>query len=214
MAVTAQNIVTEVQFDFPDRSDTELLADLQDVYDELSFDFKLNPGTQSVSTITAGTAGYALSAGTTRVYQARYHTSSTSYTVLDMVHVDWLDAYQSQWRGASDGTPRYCYVELGTIYLHPAPDTSTSGGYPTLDVDTTTNATLVLATALPAGLASYKVFSEGVKALSALRTSDGRYPEYKARYEAEKDRLARQTHRFGVHFHPTLSVETSSTGRV
>lgn len=211
MGMTVQQLIDRVQIDFPDQSEAECLSDLQSVYDELSFDYKLSPSTAEIS-LTAGTGEYALPAGVTRVFEARYVSSASSATVLVQAHTDWLDNNYPGWRSHDSGTPRYCYAEAGNIGLYPKPSETTSGSYPKVHADVTTRIDLGLSDDLPS-LADYGAFVDGVKAAICARTNDSRYPVYKDRHESGVRRLSIQVQRFNARYSQPLWSGDRTGGR-
>lgn len=207
MAVV-QDIVDKVRLDFPDRSETEVLSDLQDVYDNLAFEDRISTGTTSWTT-TADDSTYALSASTARVHQVRYFEAAGDYSVLTPTHVDELDSRTPYWRNDESGTPEKFYIDGGTLVVHPAPVSTASGGYPKIEADVSLTATLELSTVLPV-LVSYNVFTAGAKMLAALRTNDGRYEEYKSQFHEERNRLNRQVTVKAADFRPWIKVSGGS----
>lgn len=197
--MTADDIIDLAQRDFSDRSDAECLSDLQAIHDELCHDFKLKPSTSTIN-LTASTASYTLVAA--RVFDVRYRRSASEYKQLIPTHRDELDITDSQWRSRADSEPEYFFMEADKIYLVPAPDTTTSSGYPIVEADIASTETLSGATVLPAGLSSYRVYVEGLKARLALRVEDPRYGEYHRMYMEERKRLASQLHTKAQRFSP------------
>lgn len=189
--MTAQEVIDLAKLDFPDETDTKALADLQVIHDELCFDFKVYPSTQSLTSLVAGTNNYALTAGTKRVYNARYLANSSSSKPLEPTHRDHMDVLDPNWEARANGTPREYWVEAGKVYLHPTPDTSSSGGYPKVELVTTLGQTLVVGTTLPS-VPNYQAWVEGVKWRIALRKNDPRMEIYRGLYMMERTRLADQ----------------------
>lgn len=192
--MTAADIIDRVQFDFPNASDTELLADLQVIHDELCFDFKLKKSTVTNTSLVAGTRAYALASGTARVYQARYVRSAADgdFRVLQETAEDELDQIQSNWRGLSDGEPSQFFADTGQINLVPAPDTTTSSSYPQLQYEISSYETLIASTDMPTGISSYEVWVDGVKARFALRYKDDRFQIFAQMYAMGRARLGTQ----------------------
>lgn len=202
--MTATQAIAEAQRDFPDRSTTECLADLQAVHDELTFDFRIAPSSTTIN-VTSGTAGYALASGTSRIYSVRYTRSATKgdYKTLRPTHKDELDQVYERWRSRDNAEPEMYYIEGGSIYLVPAPNATTSGSYPRLDLDVSSTATLSGGTNLPT-LPSSRVYIEGLKARLALRTEDSRYGEYARMYAIERKRLGTILNNQAAYFSPRM----------
>lgn len=190
---TAQDVINEAKREFDGRSDEECLADLQAVHNELCWDFKLIPSEDTIN-LTAGTSSYSMPADCARVYELRYRTSSTrsNFTRLIATEREELDELHNHWRGTNNGKPQYYYILGGLLYLYPTPDTSTSAGYPILEIDYSAITTLASGTDLPSSLFTYRAYVEGLKSRLALREEDERYGEYMRMYTMERKRLAEQ----------------------
>lgn len=213
--MTDAQAINLIQADFDNASNAEVLSDLQAIHDDLCRVMRLKPSTQTLSSIVAGTPGYALSAGWARVFGVRYFSSATDYTKLKATDKDELDSFRYNWRLES-GTPDSYYIESGNIYLVPSPDTSSSGGYPKVEVDISSTETLSgSGTNLPSGVSSYRAWIEGAKWLIALRYQDPRTSYYEKRYEDERKKLFQQVQQASAEFKPRfIPVGQSSSYRV
>lgn len=206
---TAQAIIDEAKLDFPDETDTRALSDLQSVDDYICFRFPVIRSRQDV-TLTADTREYSLPSNTVRVLACRYVTSATASDKLQARHLDWFDAYDYNWRDQSSGTPMDYYVDTANnnIGLHPAPDTTTSGGYPKLTLDVSQRrGTLVVGTDFGSNLPSYQAWVEGLRHRMALRTSDERLGYYERMFNHELAQLDLML-RGSAEFQPTARMDT------
>lgn len=190
--MTAQQAIDAARRDFPDRSDTEALADLNIIHARLCFENRLIPATETVN-LVSGTESYALPSNVVRVYGARYRTSATEYTALGAVSRDYLNTAESDWASLTDGEPERFFVEAGYVYLVPAPGTTTSGGYPVLELETGKTSTLSSGTSLPT-LPSYDVYITGLQLVFATRLQDPRIGYYKSLHEDAVRRLGNIVH--------------------
>jgi len=206
---TAQQVIDKCQLDFPSRSDTECLDDLQELHNEICFKLKLAPATQTLSSLVAGTASYALASGTARVYEVRYYTSATSYHKLNATHIDELSTTRFNWRTES-GTPDSFALQAGNIILVPNPSTSSVANYPQVQVDHTLVTTLSIGDSLPTGLISYKAWIDGLKMKSAARLEDPRLGYYKTEHERGIKLIYDQLYRMAAEFTPRINPPGSN----
>ena len=75
---------------------------------------------RATSTVTSGTAAYALPVDILKLHSVRYDGAKLSVKTLQ----EFEDLVSGT--DTSNGTPQYCYVWAGFINLYPAPDNSTS----------------------------------------------------------------------------------------
>lgn len=212
---TAADILTQVAYTFPNVEETEALAYLQEVHDELCFDFKLDKSTVTNTSLVADTRAYAYPAGTARIYQVRYVRSATEgdFRVLVETSEDELDGRQANWRGLSSGEPTQFFADTGQINLVPAPDTSTSGSYPQLSYEISSYETLSTGTNMPTGLTSYQAWVEGVKVKIAVSYKDDRLGIFDQLYSAARKRLGTQVNNLPARYQPVFRPAFSGGSR-
>lgn len=172
---------------------------------EIRFRVSVTDEAESVS-LTAGTREYAMNEDTLRVWSARYQKSATvgDYDVLDPVSVNQLEADDPNFLKRANAPPKRFYVTENSVSgmvlgLGPAPDTTTSGGYPVVicrvsrsgDV---ANWTAAQSAAMPTGLVSYEAWAVGLCKLWARDFDPERYAFFAQAFEAELARLGDQRH--------------------
>lgn len=115
--------------------------------------------------ITTGTAEYAFATEPARVWSVRYIKSAAQDDNYRLVQTDItkLDIQHGNWRGAQNGEPQMFYLgstSTGALRLGvtPAPDVTTSGGYPILRAYCTRFAAIVAGGNLPANIRSSDVY--------------------------------------------------------
>jgi len=212
---TVADVIGVIQLDFPNASDTEILSCLQQVHNEICFDYKLKPALGTITTLAVGTREYALPASTARVDQVRYRNSATreDFTVLQPTHIDELDTLDVRWRARANGKPQQFYIQAGNIGLVPPPDTATSGSYPQIELDVSQYEILTAGTTLPTSVVSHQAWVEGAKARIALRYEDQRYAVYQRAFEMERKRLAHQLNSFSRQFKVQFLPNSTMGGR-
>lgn len=200
----ASEVIAKAKRDFPEETDARALDDLQTIHDELCFDFKVIPATQTITTLAAGTREYSLDSVYSAVFAVRYHRSATDFDVLMETHVDELDNLNPYWKQAANETPTHYYIQAGKIGLYPPPPTATSGSYPSLQVDMSQRQTLASGTTMGGSLQSYEAWVAGLKYRFALRTGDSRLPIYQKMYHDAKSRLGTMVRSTAAHFNTNL----------
>jgi len=152
MAVTVTNLYTAAQTHFPDIPQAVFLSLLNDVHQEIIENVRLTPDVAVTVNLTAGQQEYALPDTVLRIWEAAYMSEAGDYQKLEQTNVDWLDYNAPTWRNYPPSTPYRVYDRGGNIGFVPAPDTSTSGGYPivTLYCYQTSDTPLGIEDSLPA----------------------------------------------------------------
>jgi len=154
--------------------DTEKLRHLQRVHSRILRSVPLEPSVVTFSSLVADTKEYATGDTYLRVWSVRYVMSATSgdSKVLKPISVDELDYDHANWRAADSGEPTYWYWRAGSIGLHPTPDTSTSGGYPLLSMEVSTDETITGATVLPGHVRNFDAWIFGALENIAISRRD------------------------------------------
>jgi len=152
MAITVQAIYTAVQTHFSDIPEATFLSLLNDVHQEIIENIRLTPDVAVTVELTAGQQEYALPDTVLRIWEAAYMAQAGDYQRLKQTNVDRLDDGSPTWRNYSPSTPSRVYDRGGNLGLVPAPDTTTSGGYPivTLYCSQTSDTPLGIDDSLPA----------------------------------------------------------------
>lgn len=134
MALTVTQIFAEVKGHFPMVEQIEFLNIFNVVNNELVDAFRLVPDTMIQISLTSGTQEYALPTDVYRVWNGNYQTASDTYQPLTQTSVDRLDEQDNTWRWEDPSTPSFYYERGGNVGFYPNPDTSTSVGYPIVNL--------------------------------------------------------------------------------
>lgn len=148
--MTVQTFIDDIQRTYPELTDAQVLDDLNVVNEELCKRFRINVGTETLSSFVSGTATYNMPANVAQVYSADYYQSSTSGFPLEPTTVQTLNNRTRGWRTLSNGTPVMFYVDgavsggtVPKVGFFPVPDTTTASSYPQCRMDVAYFVTLV-----------------------------------------------------------------------
>lgn len=154
MPYTGADILNEVENRFPDYDRTNMGAtDLQKAHDWVLSAVRLYADQSEDLTLVASQKEYTYNVNTLAIWLAVYRESATDdgYALLPL-SADQLDQDIPTWRTNNtnnEGTPAYVCDRGGQVILYPAPQTATSGGYPTVTLYSSRAQTLASATNLP-----------------------------------------------------------------
>ncbi len=176
MPDTVNSIVSKLQERFADVPSSTAIDYVNRVHRELLGVMpEIGRHTQDIH-LTAGNAEYGLPADTLEVAQVLYVQDATTASKLSRTSEDRLIEEQPTWEFDASGTPTEFYIQGDNlssavsqlaVFLHPAPNTSTSGTYPVLRAYITECKTLIGTDSLPEGLPSYDVYLEGASYYTA-----------------------------------------------
>jgi hypothetical protein len=175
MATTFQTIIDDAQRTFNDMPDATALTLVRDIDRRVLQHIPLYKATEDI-TLVAGTREYALNEATVRVWHAEYlEASNSDPEAMQAVQVEWLNQNVSGWRSTSRGRPREYYTDYNLsdllIGFNPLPETSTSGGYPTVRCYVSRiRLAAQLTDTVPKGLTSDEVYKTGIRWLWAQET--------------------------------------------
>ena len=198
MAFTVQNCLDAFHRRYPGLTAAEKLTYFLEVYREVLDTCKIEEDLQQEN-LTDGTREYELSYDPilTNIKAVYYVESATSATKLTPVTEDWMDANIDQWRTTTDtGTPSVFYVRWPdssgvttegklVIGLNPIPDTTTSAGYPILNIYGTEHQILAATDKIPSAFPNIRVFVEGMKRNYASDRDQASYQFFKYTFEHE-----------------------------
>ena len=172
MAMLVSDIITRAKQVYPDLSSAIALQYFNHIHNELMHRLNIRPARQSLS-LTAGTAVYDLTG--TRAFDAVYKTSSTKETSLSIVTWDWMDDHHPGWQSSDEqGTPSTIVISAEndssgglkgskfTVRVFPVPDTTTSGGYPVIDIRSLKYDDLLTTDTIPATIQDEQVYVAGI----------------------------------------------------
>lgn len=169
MSFLCSDIIANARLRFNDLKDADALVYLKEVRAHVLGLLDFRKTTITNTSLVAGTAEYAYADTSMNFDQVRYVRSATDgdFKILRAITKDYLYAERPEWTMQEDGEPSEFYLTAGTtgpkIGLVPAPDTSTSGGYPKLEMDITQNETLTTGTTIYDDLPSASVYINGIK---------------------------------------------------
>jgi hypothetical protein len=156
VAVTVSTLISYLRQTYPDCGDALGLRAIQRTVRALVQPDDTRTETTTLSSLVAGTADYALNESVIRVWSADYQPAATQSKRLTAVTMSQLERDYPNHRVASSGAPQVFAVTYSgsalQLTLHPAPDTTTAGGYPRVILRTSTVPTLASNSTLPANL--------------------------------------------------------------
>lgn len=175
MATTFQTIIDDAQRTFQDMPDATALTLVRDIDRRVLQRIPLYKTTEDI-TLVAGTREYALNEATVRVWHADYLESSTAEPEgLIATQIEWLNQNVPGWRNTEEARPREYYTDYDLsdlkIGFNPIPETSSSGGYPTVRLYVSRiRLSAGLSDTVPKGLTSDEVYKTGLRWLWAQET--------------------------------------------
>jgi hypothetical protein len=170
MPDTVNTIVAKVQERFADATSTAVIDYVNRVHRDVLGVIPETARRTEVINLVANQAGYALPNDTIEVALVLYVTDANTAAKLTRTSEDKLIEEQPTWEFDAAATPTQFFVQGDntsqnggnlTLYLHPKPPTTTTGGFPILRCYLSDCKTLVGADSLPEGLATYDVYLEG-----------------------------------------------------
>lgn len=137
---------TDVGFD-----DIRGLEYVQEVHNKILRLVRVKPDEDVVIPLVANQRYYTLDTAINRIWNAMlFNTSASDFKPLYPRSVDELDQEtRGIWRAIPAGTPIWYDERSGQLMLHPMPDTSASGGYPSVTLSVQKTDALTLESTLP-----------------------------------------------------------------
>lgn len=136
MPATLSDLRTRFRGWYPEATDAIIDECLNHGLKEVGFLFPAYFRESTVN-LTAGTARYAWPADMVFLYTAVYEASSSSRTRLIPVFPEQMGQIDEEWRHHPPSTPTHIIPEGSYMRLWPAPNASTSGGYPVVRLNYT-----------------------------------------------------------------------------
>lgn len=202
---TLADAITKAQQKYPQLSTARAIVFANVIHNRLLTRLNLRGTTKSIN-MTSGTKDYALGAETSRIFTAFYRTSATVVSQLTPTSQEKLDLDDPDWRERTEtGSPTHYMVRpikngSGTgdalmVTLYPTPDTTTSGGYPLVEM-WITDSTAFTATSddLPGSLIDEMVYANGIRMLWAEGNDQASCAFYEQRYNSDMDRCLAWLH--------------------
>lgn len=212
---TLADAITKAQQTYPQLSTARAIVFANVIHNRILTRLNLRGTTKSVS-LTSGTKDYALGAETSRIFTAFYRTSATAVYQLEPTSQERLDLERPLWRESTDtGSPTQYLVRpikngSGTgdalmVTLVDTPDTTTSGGYPLLEM-WVTDSTAFAATSddLPGALIDEMVYANGIRMLWAEGNDQAGCAFYEQRYNSDMDRCLSWLHNVTLNDPPVM----------
>jgi hypothetical protein len=161
--LTAQKIISLARRHFESFDDQEALTYLQAVHNKILRLVRVKPDEIYNQALTAGVGDIALDPTISRIWSATYVSSEDDVRALYPRSVDELD-WQTKglWRSQLAGTPMWYDERAGRLILYPAPDVSTSSGYPIVALAVQKTEALSLTSVLPVAVDEYDAWTYGL----------------------------------------------------
>lgn len=141
--------------------------------------------------LTSGTKEYAIDERFVQITDVQYRTGASAGTTLTATTMDAIRIVNPDWRKQASGAPEYYYISsnagVNIIGLHPTPNSSTSGGYPVLQLwGAQKPATLTLSTEIGNTVRSPEIYIYGISLHAAYQFAPEAVDHLRALYELEK----------------------------
>lgn len=189
MAEAVSKIVADVRGTYPNASPDLVLDLVNSIHQELCSTVAIDTSTIDVS-LTAGQREYPIGANVSWIRAARYMESADAWHALRPASAEELDSASPGWRWAQpSGPPTMIYVDGGNIGLHPVPPTTTSGGYPKVEIVAATHSVLTHQSFLPEGIHTRLPWVHGARMLYALMHDKQNAPVFEALYQRSVEQL-------------------------
>lgn len=176
MPFSVGDIVYRVVQSFDRLDETNALTLINDIHREIVNDVRIYPDSQQDISLVAGTKLYNLPADLVRLWSAVYIDGTTQGQPMVPTNVDELDYKNPTWRTAPNSRPFFYYERAGQIGFHPTPDTTSSGGVPTVRIyyATVSANDLEIGDTLPDTVKSIDAWVYGACLKHAIQASDQR----------------------------------------
>jgi hypothetical protein len=186
---TVQNVIEVVAEH--EQIDRDRAVDLfNEAHVEIIRNCHLIPDTTTTITLTSGTQEYALPDSCVRVWDAAYYSTSTNWVSLEQTNVDTLfNDYGPGWQLQSAGTPWSFFERGGNIGFMPAPNVTSTGGYPSVTLFYTNYTALSFYDKLPTTIMSMYPWVYFICSKQAVVTAPDKVPMYHNLYEQEMKRM-------------------------
>lgn len=194
-AETCANVIADARVACPDLADdTDTLRWLNAVHRDLVEEFRL--ATTNIDlTLVANTREYALGDQYSGIWSAEYRSSSTAQPIpVEPTSVDELDSEYGAWRDFRSSEPRFFYqytdaAGAAVVGFDRLPNTSSSGGYPTVRLYVSIYTALTALGSIPASVRDYKVYVWGLCCEFAKLRKRDELPVFQQLYEDAKNQL-------------------------
>lgn len=194
MALTIQQAISAVQRRLPDAPASVLLQHANTVHKMILVRIpELRRDTVTLS-LTSGTREYSIAETVYQVNSAVYQTAASVYSALIPTTPEELDSTTPTWRTDASAAPQYFYLSTNqasgnseVIGFYPTPNTTTSAGYPSVLMYTSSLQASDLATTdscLPT-LFSSQVYVEGITWLACLEIRPQMANAYHSSFQSE-----------------------------
>jgi len=192
MADTIQTVISAVQRRLPDLQSSWALTLADYVHREIMTYIPglimTNESSPVLVSLTSGTKEYSISEWVMQIDYATYLTGAGAGTKLLETSVELLNKMDPAWRTEPTGVPVQFYVSSdGTganLGLHPTPATTTSGGYPIVQLFGSQRASTALtnSSTVPPTCLNSLLYIEGISYYAAIEIRPQMAAAFKATY--------------------------------
>lgn len=222
MATTRNQVIAQFAYIFPD---CDIASDLfNDSYLEILGELEVRNGTIEVL-LTAETAEYDLDNSVVRVFEAYYQPSSdpSTWNVLKAISLQQMSATYPGWRAYEPSSQPWNYylstAKVGntskpTIGFYPVPNTSSSGGFPRVQLFCTVHETLSGTDDIPPSIPDPHLIGHLMAQRWAFMRQPESYAFYKKAYDdrlqkAKEDLKSQQFGNEGTFIIPSFVLNTT-----
>lgn len=206
MPTTVQDVVDAARVGYPGIPDIGAPSIAVNLFNEVHNDILARCGIQTDTetiSLTADTKEYALAVTARFASTAVYVRSATAGDAVKLQSKaqEAFEADHGTYKNEASGEPDSYYIvhsSDGTVKIgfDPTPDTTTSGGYPSVVMRVGRGATLTASGNLPLGVKNHTAWIAGIQAFWARRRSLPDAAQKMAEYEAEVELLQKWRHDF------------------
>lgn len=190
MSFLVNDVIREAREIYPDLADTHALRHFNRVRSTVLSELDLRKTSTTVN-VAEGVNEASLAATALKIDSVEYVRSSTArdFKVLLPTSIDELNNKETEWRRLENNEPDRFYLHTGTsgpvIGVVPAPNETTSGGYPILRIYFSQNETLTAGGTLYDDLPSAQVYVYGIAREHAARHDKGSLANWVQLFEME-----------------------------
>jgi hypothetical protein len=192
MAETIQTVISAVQRRLPDLQSSWALNLADYVHREIMAYIQglimTNQANPTTINLVAGTKEYSISEAQMQIDYVSYLTAAGNGTKLLETSVELLNKMDPQWRTEASGVPTQFYLSSDStglnIGFHPTPASSTSAGFPVVEVYGSVRPTspLVGTSTVPSTCLNSLLYIEGISYYAAIEIRPQMAAAFKATY--------------------------------
>lgn len=205
--VLVSSVIADFRIGFPDCASADALTLFNRVHSDLLEAIPFKVTNEDIS-LTSGTYAYSINELTLKIWTYDYLTSATQGRRLVEYEHEAYNRDHPNWKLTPSGTPSSVSLWRSgsetTLFVHPIPNVTTSGGYPIIRCEVSRSESLATSDYTPKGLGSVDVYITGMAKRYARYRKRDEYAFWSAQYQEELDRELKTWQRRSVETKPQL----------